>query len=534
MAFALYFYPDIMGHVCHCGAYDLVNNERHEPVVIPWNETNASSIDMLFKSVSDKYPPTVVKSFFLLQPLDIEPFYLLNWYSLTRVIAENYGYRSLRRVYNWSENIGGALFAAKNEGMTYSIDDKVVYIFVRPIHCDEMTAEMILLVKQPFGWRILANSHRRFTKHYKQIFNNLFSELEVDAKEIKNFLVGSVLPYPGIREVIKTSLPNEKIVWRYKDIMADHSIGENELVDKNRIIVPQFSEYYGRIFAGEEYFTDYNWYVPSVNETKFELHIGNSLIEFPSHYKPVPWVMAAKFTIPDNVSSITLYSLTVVEEMSFNQNQQYEIPISGCKNGIVTLFETINKECELKLESIDGEERKWIFGSLNVKNVVIPYPRLIICKGYCTIRYWYNGLLWTLKDSNGKEKIPTAVSFGKMNFTVGIDSLNDVLGEHFDFDKLLDEEFLKEEVKKRKRIEYDGNDYRITVATTQGFIKMLIISVFNHFMKRIMECIERKIGEPVLGFHFMMPTFKGNVHQSTIFKKAIKLLEIDFPEKRLG
>lgn len=77
----------------------------------------------------------------------------------------------------------------------------------------------------------------------------------------------------------------------------------------------------------------------------------------------------------------------------------------------ITLVFDEDKIPSFEIEN-DDEKKTLIFSNVPLNKWKAYCPRFIFGKDYCSVKYYKNGLLWKLKDTNGNQKIPFKISFG--------------------------------------------------------------------------------------------------------------------------
>lgn len=164
-----------------------------------------------------------------------------------------------------------------------------------------------------------------------------------------------------------------------------------------------------------------------------------------------------------------------------------------CETAIFTLRMCQNKNFSGKIQTDNKNETPFVFGVL-LNELKDDLPRFIFGKDNCSVNYYKNGLLWTLKDANGNVKILFKLSFDQEIY------VGDVALEHpeflmpeIDLEVISTTYNLNESAVNHDQCFLDETkEYKLLLNTIDGTRKTTSDKILAIFMKSILKLLEQK------------------------------------------
>uniref|UniRef100_A0AC34QWF0 Uncharacterized protein n=1 Tax=Panagrolaimus sp. JU765 TaxID=591449 RepID=A0AC34QWF0_9BILA len=377
----------------YCVVYDLKDGNEWKRFNLPgkldrdWTE--------IFRLMSQKCPANLVKSIFLNLPDVVPDLQLHPWLAAVRSHGQKFGFSN----FHWTTismlGFTAQLLLAKNKGKKYSIGDYVV------VSSTDFAAH--LLRKQAVGWDVLDGKVAELQIGTSLDVEGFVRRNNLTMNDVKNFIIQAVDgPIGGmLREFILKAYPRKKVIFDGAD---------PDDLTSDRLEPP--GEYLAKVYAGEEYFNDYDCFLGNICIGNLYLQCGSSRLLLPIQFKRVPfsYKKKIKFTRCDKIEilgsmdSITSYNDTdVMKIYQSTVNLKDEI-------GILTVAFDEDQWNYFKLEK-DDEKKTLISRSTTSNEWKDDRPTLIFGKDHVSVDYFKAGLLWKLKDINGNKNIPFKISF---------------------------------------------------------------------------------------------------------------------------
>uniref|UniRef100_A0AC34Q0L7 Uncharacterized protein n=1 Tax=Panagrolaimus sp. JU765 TaxID=591449 RepID=A0AC34Q0L7_9BILA len=462
--------------------YDLKNGKFHK--------------ESIFKSLIKEYPPNVVKSMFLNYHMsfDLDHDYP-EWFEMVKKIGNKFGYINLHSPTTIIISATSELLFAKKQGKKYNIGDRVLTGLVGASVMFGMAFGMdfhlYLFEKQDIGWKMLneidgAPILSRDPDDYIEQFKTCLKNLKITLDQVKNVFLRT------------QSIPDELnyIFYEYIGEKLEISISRDVLKNDQERCIEYFDIsglYMAMIYAGEEYYNDYDCFIGQICEKKYQLKCGKASIDFPIQFQRLPCTIKKKIKLVE-CKNITLLDICFTYQKS-KSKVVFESPIKVDKEiVVVTLFVDKNQQVYFKIEKNDAQ-KTLICSNKPLNEWKDDRPRFVFGKDHCSVNYYKNGLLWKLKDANDNIKIPFKISFDKELY-IG-DAAEEYEKSHLftmDLNVLLDEKRLKEFMTKSPNFAVED---KILISTSDGIRKTSPEILFAIFIKSILKLLENKMEKSV-------------------------------------
>uniref|UniRef100_A0AC34QV15 Uncharacterized protein n=1 Tax=Panagrolaimus sp. JU765 TaxID=591449 RepID=A0AC34QV15_9BILA len=483
--------------------------------------------DIVAEILEKKFPSNVVKSVVFTLPYQIDN---LLKYSGYKKLAMNYGYENLHPLSDLTSYLTTELLLAKRKGKNYKIGDHVIvgkYVISTEII---MAGELYLLKKQKIGWDIVKDAYMSYSIFNADVairgFETLLRNSEVSFNQIAFFILKFHPPMdksPDIEAIVKEAIPLEKLV------LNPCSDEEHWIMNADYLEIS--GRYLAKVYAGEEYFKDYDCFVGNVCKEKFELQAGSSTFVVPIQFKRLPC------TITMNIEFKTFDGLKLSSSIR-------------CTDGGGT-----GKSCHLENRAgIFSKSTTVIFSmdetkaflckivSNDVKKIILfenprqftpqdDRPKFIFGEDYCSVNYYKDGLLRRLKDANGNTKIPFKISFDKQIY-IGDAALEqpEFLMPKIDLKTIYNPSLSKQLESLEKYLFLDKNkEHNVKLNTIEGCRRLKLIEILAIFIKSILKLLEETMGNPAENLYFnidLLELSSPNLSASMI-QKLCKFLKVE-------
>uniref|UniRef100_A0AC34Q687 Uncharacterized protein n=1 Tax=Panagrolaimus sp. JU765 TaxID=591449 RepID=A0AC34Q687_9BILA len=276
--------------------YDLKDGKVWKILELDDDIKNKENCASIFELLTKECPPQIVKSIFLNVYGVVSTGDMFDvWLSSFHKMGKAFGYKTPHALPGFVTIFTTELLLAKRKGRKYQIGDCVLFAEASLDYC-----QVHLLKKQEIGWDILDGKIITFLRHsnvntFSRHLRDFLSKNSVSAKQVKDAFVKTNF---GVHD--------QKVLACLKQIVgADHlfygkyapfldRIKHNTLGETSADYLEISGEYMAKVYAGEEYFTDYDCYIGSVCITKFELQVGSSTILLPVQFKRAPCTIQQK------------------------------------------------------------------------------------------------------------------------------------------------------------------------------------------------------------------------------------------------
>uniref|UniRef100_A0AC34RC69 Uncharacterized protein n=1 Tax=Panagrolaimus sp. JU765 TaxID=591449 RepID=A0AC34RC69_9BILA len=282
---------------------------------MPLLHTDAVAIDLFV----ELYPPKMVKSICLKLNAAVEPDDRPTMAKLIKKIGKEFGYLNINFVPDFAASLTTELFIDKIKVKKYEVDD---YITIAMLKDDD--ARIYLLRKQPIGWDVL---------DCQKVCRIVVTMGDICGLFVKN----------GIkRHQIKDVLYRESPCLR-----TDEESGSG---------IHGACEYLSKVFSGEDYFNDYDYFLGIICEERFWLKSDKFTILFPTEYKRLPFTIQKKLNL---VKCNKIQLITSIDD-SFNTSTEkviYSESLNSLTGSVVvTLKVDENKDVYFKIEKNDAQK----------------------------------------------------------------------------------------------------------------------------------------------------------------------------------
>uniref|UniRef100_A0AC34Q3Z1 Uncharacterized protein n=1 Tax=Panagrolaimus sp. JU765 TaxID=591449 RepID=A0AC34Q3Z1_9BILA len=417
----------------------------------------------IYNLLMKECPPYVVKT---------ETFYG-SWFESVEVIGICVGYVNLNFLSTMITNYTTELLLAKKNGRKYEIGDYILFGSYPSMNFGHVH----LLKKQKVGWNFVDGKIIPLADVGADVLHDFLSKNDLYFNSIKSFFIR--MPSGFVFNIVAGRLMS--IFGSNKVIVSDV---KSPFAENKGDYLEFFGEYLSKVYAGEEYFNDYDCFVGNVCFEKFELVCGSSTIVLPVQFKRVPFTMKKKikFTKCKGVKLLTsldnvafFYPPIQGKRVLFSSNVDIDDEVV-----IVTLQQDKHLNYLFKIEK-NNDEKTLITSSRPLDEWEDDRPRVIVAKSHCCAGYYKEGLLWELKDANGNDKIPFKISFGNEIY-VGEAASNHDEQFNVDLDVLINQSSLKTWTKKNPNAFInDSGEVKFLIKTCDGIRKVspeMILAIF--------------------------------------------------------
>uniref|UniRef100_A0AC34Q7C4 Uncharacterized protein n=1 Tax=Panagrolaimus sp. JU765 TaxID=591449 RepID=A0AC34Q7C4_9BILA len=412
----------------------------------------------IFKFLVKECPPEVVKSIFLnvYDLVGAEIFF--DWLHFVEVVGFQLGYKNFNYSVNFTRIFTTELLRAKQLKKEYKVGD---YVIVGDYIAGY--AQIHLLRKQKIGWDVVDGKALLISDLFKQNMDIFFSKSGIKMNQVKD--VFSIINCDCCAQILAQRLQNVFSSNKFYCKIVDGSSAD---------YLEIAGEYLAKVYAGEEYFNDYDCFVGNVCEEKTELEFGNKTIVLPLQFKRLPCTIKQKF----NVKSCSKINVVATCDHLW---QCVDLPWKvilhrlnakiDSENVIITLHINQHKNYYLKIEK-DDNERTLIVSTVPMNDWIANGPTFAFVDDYCFDKEIYIG---EAAEEYGKDYL----------FTMDILSL-------------FDESRLKEFAKTTPNFIVDKNgQVNILVKTVDGIRKTTTRQIYAIFYQSLFKFAAEKMDKPM-------------------------------------